>query len=616
VTGGLATLFVLALVLLAFLVAPERVHLSLTAQMNGEGRLVVTEVMPAGLGYDAGIRVGDEVTEYAGGSLRREGVQLIVSNPHSAVVVSRRDGSVRNVRAQNLYWPARIGVVLLGIVASVYVITGALLLALRGWDPTVQRAFLFFTSAGVMVSAGLLSGAWGGPALVLLLICSVFMTGLSLVLLMLDFPRHLREPGSVITWLKRVLRATAVVLVVWSAVGLVVWHEGYQMVRLGTGLYLLASLILAVNAAIWRYLRTDSPVQRLQFRIAGSSVLLGIGPTILLLLLPFLLFQQVHFIPLEIAVACLSFIPLGMAIAFLQPGMPRLQQRLHLLLVPATAVASGFVMVTSVAYLARGLIAPLTAHEAFWPSLLGGVAAIMLLAGYVAAGWLNQLFQIRGIGYTHVLVDPAARPDSREEAARLQERLHLLAQLHDGPVQTATRLALYLGQEPGLSPEVTEEAKQLVAEMRQLIRLGTLAPVSPEEWIATLQEVAEEIERVYGIAVPILVQGESSLQAPAEVVNALFFVAREALYNAARHARATECVVTISVNEDMVQLQVRDNGVGFDPHSVEAIRRARFGLQSMRSRVEALGGSFTIISSRDGGTAIRAAIPFPLASGS
>jgi signal transduction histidine kinase len=240
----------------------------------------------------------------------------------------------------------------------------------------------------------------------------------------------------------------------------------------------------------------------------------------------------------------------------------------------------------------------------------------MLLTGYLAAGWLRQLFQMRGVGYAHILTDPTMRAETREDAIRLQERLHLLAQLHDGPVQTATRLAIHLDQVPNVGPEVTGEVKQLIAEMRQLIRLGTLVPVSPEEWVTTLQEVAGEIERVYGIAVPIVVQGESPAQAPREVVNALFFVAREALYNAARHARATECVVTITTSDDMIQLQVRDNGVGFDPHSVEAIRRASFGLQSMRSRVEALGGTFVVASSRESGTTLRASIPLPLAGGS
>ncbi len=78
----------------------------------------------------------------------------------------------------------------------------------------------------------------------------------------------------------------------------------------------------------------------------------------------------------------------------------------------------------------------------------------------------------------------------------------------------------------------------------------------------------------------------------------LFRVMQEALGNVARHAR-----VNIVVDAHAVTLVVEDDGVGI---SAVARRKAgRFGLSSMRSRCEALGGSLRVASAKGGGTSRR-----------
>ena len=90
-----------------------------------------------------------------------------------------------------------------------------------------------------------------------------------------------------------------------------------------------------------------------------------------------------------------------------------------------------------------------------------------------------------------------------------------------------------------------------------------------------------------------------------EVEFALLRAAQEALANVARHAHATRVGLTISYMESEVALDVRDDGVGFDP----AVPDRGFGLVAMRQRIAALSGTLQVESEPGGGTAISACVP-------
>jgi signal transduction histidine kinase len=80
---------------------------------------------------------------------------------------------------------------------------------------------------------------------------------------------------------------------------------------------------------------------------------------------------------------------------------------------------------------------------------------------------------------------------------------------------------------------------------------------------------------------------------------------QEALTNCARHAQATDVLVSIAAQAGNVDVIVRDNGVGFDAN----YERGGLGLIGMRERVQALDGSLNIFSQAETGTIIRAQIP-------
>lgn len=97
----------------------------------------------------------------------------------------------------------------------------------------------------------------------------------------------------------------------------------------------------------------------------------------------------------------------------------------------------------------------------------------------------------------------------------------------------------------------------------------------------------------------------------ADVEVALLRTAQEALANVAKHARAGRVGLTLSYMEDLVTLDVRDDGVGFDPGArrVNGSAGGGFGLAGMRQRVQRLAGRLEIESEPGGGTAISATVP-------
>lgn len=96
-----------------------------------------------------------------------------------------------------------------------------------------------------------------------------------------------------------------------------------------------------------------------------------------------------------------------------------------------------------------------------------------------------------------------------------------------------------------------------------------------------------------------------------EVEVALLRTAQEALANVAKHAGASRVVLTLSYMVDLVTLDIRDDGVGFDPAAVgdRPQRDGGFGLTVMRQRVHRLAGTLEIESEPGAGTAIWAGIP-------
>lgn len=198
------------------------------------------------------------------------------------------------------------------------------------------------------------------------------------------------------------------------------------------------------------------------------------------------------------------------------------------------------------------------------------------------------------------------------ENALLQERIHLSHDLHDGLGGSIVRSILTLEHNEKVEKnQVMSILKMLRSDLRQVIdsgsSLSSKAPDTPIEWAAPIRhrfvQLFEEIE----------IRSEWHFaQAWHYQPNALHCitltrVAEEALTNILKHSQATHVCVRLQENEAAeLILEIQDNGVGFDPSTVES--GLHVGLQSMRARIERLGGQFQV-ESQINRTLIRVTLP-------
>ena len=100
------------------------------------------------------------------------------------------------------------------------------------------------------------------------------------------------------------------------------------------------------------------------------------------------------------------------------------------------------------------------------------------------------------------------------------------------------------------------------------------------------------------------------------VAHVVLMVAREAVYNAVRHAQPRAVRVTVHFESSRMRLQVVDDGRGFDPQEAFALEGGHFGLVGMRERIQGVGGRFEVRTSPGEGTTLSVEVPVrPLGAG-
>ena len=105
--------------------------------------------------------------------------------------------------------------------------------------------------------------------------------------------------------------------------------------------------------------------------------------------------------------------------------------------------------------------------------------------------------------------------------------------------------------------------------------------------------------------------GTSDLPLPEHQAILLFHSVRELLINAAKHAGTTQALLTLDVVDDELKIAVKDQGKGFNTDSLEPAQPGhRFGLFSVKERMEELGGWLRVESVPGRGTTVTLGLPF------
>jgi signal transduction histidine kinase len=208
----------------------------------------------------------------------------------------------------------------------------------------------------------------------------------------------------------------------------------------------------------------------------------------------------------------------------------------------------------------------------------------------------------------------------RAEGERaVEERRRIARDLHDSVSQALFSTALHtrtaqkalvqegsdssgrVGRSLGAIADLTRSVQK---EIRELIRTLHRDPVDGG-LVAALTKYASD--HCDATEVAIDVRGPAPRLPLSERVEAqLFAIGREALANSQKHARASAVHVRVEAQRGLVVLEVRDNGLGFDP---AAGHPGHFGLDSMHSRAAEVGGWLTVTSAPGSGTAVRVGVP-------
>jgi signal transduction histidine kinase len=203
-----------------------------------------------------------------------------------------------------------------------------------------------------------------------------------------------------------------------------------------------------------------------------------------------------------------------------------------------------------------------------------------------------------------VLIEHSRLFEARRELSVLEERNRLARELHDALTQSLFGLRLRL--EAGDTAAATSLLEEIFAELRSLILQLRPPDLERDGLAASLAKHLEVVGRTHGLATHLDVGSLGELEP--DVEQALFRIAQEAVTNVVRHAAAASVSVHLDRAGDDVELEVRDDGLGFDPAD-RAISARRLGLVSMRERAVDLGGALEIESSPGRGTRIRARVP-------
>ena len=211
----------------------------------------------------------------------------------------------------------------------------------------------------------------------------------------------------------------------------------------------------------------------------------------------------------------------------------------------------------------------------------------------------------------------AARSRSAErEAAVLGERNRLAREIHDTLAQAFVGVVTFLEAAKDAAARRPEKAQACVLDALQVARDGLDEARRSVRALRPLPldggDLTQALNRLAGRpddggpAVAVHVHGRTRPLA-AKVEEELYRVAKEALTNSLRHAKASLVSIDLTFDAALIRLAVRDDGGGFDTQLPAP--PTTFGITGMRERVDRIGGTLTVDSTLGGGTVVTVVVP-------
>jgi signal transduction histidine kinase len=211
------------------------------------------------------------------------------------------------------------------------------------------------------------------------------------------------------------------------------------------------------------------------------------------------------------------------------------------------------------------------------------------------------------------------RSEDQVESERLEERKILAGDLHDEVLPQLFQVHL-MGQvlrqdiAAGRLLDLDSDVPTLLAAteaaqraIRNIVGGLRFSPLETEGLPATLRSLARQLESSGSPRIELDLQPVSGSDLAQRLA---FRIAREALVNASRYSSAGVIRLHLSVSDNAIAIAVRDDGVGFDPSTID--QTDHFGLQLMAERIAGAGGSVIVDSHVGRGTVVAARVPADL----
>jgi signal transduction histidine kinase len=216
--------------------------------------------------------------------------------------------------------------------------------------------------------------------------------------------------------------------------------------------------------------------------------------------------------------------------------------------------------------------------------------------------------------FTELVTTAIANADAKSELAASRRRIVAAADdarrrierdLHDGIQQRLIALSFraraMMRRPPhelqGIAAELSDGLKDVSDELREVSR-GIHPTILTEAGLGpALRALARRS------SVPIDVDVTLDQRLPAAVEAAAYYIASEALTNVAKHAQANVVMLSAAHDNGILTLEIRDDGIG----GVDS--RGGSGILGLTDRVEALGGTISILSPPRGGTTLSVRLP-------
>ena len=252
-----------------------------------------------------------------------------------------------------------------------------------------------------------------------------------------------------------------------------------------------------------------------------------------------------------------------------------------------------------------------------------GILPFVLEPGESLTEWQVELFENIGDDIAIALKGGQERHafyEMRTSEAALAERREVSHYLHDHLGQSLGYLHIKMDQLIIERDKLTldrvyddlSKMREAVNDSYEIVRgiLETIHEETAPSLTNLLMEHARKISQRSNLEIDFKAKG-NPVPLPAEVQRAVFYAFEESLSNAEKHAQASKIDVLAEWGKEHFGLTISDDGVGFNPQSVDTDQH--FGMEILNERMAKVNGHITLTTSEDSGTIVNIHVPNPSA---